>query len=1151
MSSTDHTCRICRGEATSSQPLYHPCKCRGSIKYIHQDCLMEWLKHSNKSTEKCDICNSPYKFKIIYDPAMPQYIPLDLIWKKFLQITSSTVFKSISISLYILCIVIQVPLFWKFSGRVYTWAIDGTLPLVNQKFVDALLFGEFDINTYLADKLQTPIQFSLMKLKKFFGYTYFSGVRYLFVAIVANIALFIEREWVVRDEGYLKMLHKKIGKEHRAKLVDMLQNALQDLRTDGNNGEEEAAANLQRLETLATAINDLQNEDRDMNVAARGEAALRRAIDQNQLFGNEEQQQQQQQQPLLNQFDNGTDEQDAFPTHNFDAPDNIMHNVFNGRNDIGSEDEEEREQEQEQEQEDEDEDEEAADVAAAAAAVAAAGADGGVVGEFLEAFGVTLTLSTPIYLMFLCNCVVAVYLFLIYLIPHMLGNTIVSITTFLFKLINITLVSYISKRIPLPNYIYEFTSLYVSSLGTFNANKGVTLIERIFILGLGYGLICTTIYRLMKFLVSGPKPISGTPRKAFKVLFEISSTAKVFLIFAIEIFFFPVYCGWLLDFCAAPLFVPQFIQIADNGDKVFTFLVSSYFEMMQLPYLRVLLYWASGTLYMLFFALYIGMVRSTILRPGVLFFIRCPDDPNTRLIHDALVKPLSLQLSRIYLTAKVYSAFIIFGIGGVTWGLRYLVTPKDKDYNVFLPIQTPSYFTYLLLAIIVPTLVDSQATVTKYVRQYWERAFEISAHKLRLSHFIVGKPISSERGYVIYRNIWLQLFGLNVQPDYTQPVTRKEALAKFKQDPNAVAFFVPDGNYVRAPANDTISRKFVKKLFVAVSKDDRLLQEVKEAPKRSGYETPTSDEDEDTTTTTTDDAYTIVYRPPNFKLRCFALILMLWVFSIIIILPVLLFAVVLGRPVLRANLIIIDQLPHINIDELTNMDWRLTDIGSIVIGLAIELQALIYYDKNLAADAPNHEGGNEIQQAANPVQGMLLQGNLLNQAFNRLPAPVLYTLPSLMLWIIWILTIHKLCVDQPIRYMTGNLQIEFLLNFKTLLIHFFVSFWTILPALIYITRRIPVEGHTAWQTLKRCGITPCLLNFSMVHIPAFIVLYSLKLLDKTNISISFYIWPVLFTCFALVKLITEGAKLYTNINDQVKQEKYVKGRAIENVEDDE
>ena len=64
----------------------------------------------------------------------------------------------------------------------------------------------------------------------------------------------------------------------------MLQNALQGLRTDGNNGDEAAAANLQRLETLATAINDLQNEDRDMNVAARGEAAYEELIDQNQLL---------------------------------------------------------------------------------------------------------------------------------------------------------------------------------------------------------------------------------------------------------------------------------------------------------------------------------------------------------------------------------------------------------------------------------------------------------------------------------------------------------------------------------------------------------------------------------------------------------------------------------------------------------------------------------------------------------------------------------------------------------------------------------------------------------------------------------------------------------------------------------------------------
>ncbi len=31
------TCRICRGEGTTEEPLFHPCRCSGSIKFVHQD----------------------------------------------------------------------------------------------------------------------------------------------------------------------------------------------------------------------------------------------------------------------------------------------------------------------------------------------------------------------------------------------------------------------------------------------------------------------------------------------------------------------------------------------------------------------------------------------------------------------------------------------------------------------------------------------------------------------------------------------------------------------------------------------------------------------------------------------------------------------------------------------------------------------------------------------------------------------------------------------------------------------------------------------------------------------------------------------------------------------------------------------------------
>lgn len=30
-------CRVCRSGETEDQPLFYPCKCSGSIRYVHQD----------------------------------------------------------------------------------------------------------------------------------------------------------------------------------------------------------------------------------------------------------------------------------------------------------------------------------------------------------------------------------------------------------------------------------------------------------------------------------------------------------------------------------------------------------------------------------------------------------------------------------------------------------------------------------------------------------------------------------------------------------------------------------------------------------------------------------------------------------------------------------------------------------------------------------------------------------------------------------------------------------------------------------------------------------------------------------------------------------------------------------------------------------
>ncbi|KAI4794008.1 hypothetical protein KUCAC02_032350 [Chaenocephalus aceratus] len=53
-------CRVCRSEGTPDKPLYHPCVCTGSIKFIHQECLSSGLKHSRK--EYCELCKQPICF---------------------------------------------------------------------------------------------------------------------------------------------------------------------------------------------------------------------------------------------------------------------------------------------------------------------------------------------------------------------------------------------------------------------------------------------------------------------------------------------------------------------------------------------------------------------------------------------------------------------------------------------------------------------------------------------------------------------------------------------------------------------------------------------------------------------------------------------------------------------------------------------------------------------------------------------------------------------------------------------------------------------------------------------------------------------------------------------------------------------------------
>nr|CAG4650497.1 EOG090X0DX7 [Sida crystallina] len=56
-SKSQDICRICHCEAEQDAPLLAPCSCSGSLKYVHQACLQQWVQRSD--IRNCELCKYP------------------------------------------------------------------------------------------------------------------------------------------------------------------------------------------------------------------------------------------------------------------------------------------------------------------------------------------------------------------------------------------------------------------------------------------------------------------------------------------------------------------------------------------------------------------------------------------------------------------------------------------------------------------------------------------------------------------------------------------------------------------------------------------------------------------------------------------------------------------------------------------------------------------------------------------------------------------------------------------------------------------------------------------------------------------------------------------------------------------------------------
>lgn len=138
-------CRVCHGESEPGRELYYPCKCDGTIKYVHQDCLLQWIKHSKQTNPKCELCGEPFKFQNIYKHGAPLTLTIFELIKHILPKLYNIIKFTFKVSTLIFFWVLLLPIFTRSWFNFY-WCT------VSKNEILACI-DKFSINDFSLDSL--------------------------------------------------------------------------------------------------------------------------------------------------------------------------------------------------------------------------------------------------------------------------------------------------------------------------------------------------------------------------------------------------------------------------------------------------------------------------------------------------------------------------------------------------------------------------------------------------------------------------------------------------------------------------------------------------------------------------------------------------------------------------------------------------------------------------------------------------------------------------------------------------------------------------------------------------------------------------------------------------------------------------------------
>lgn len=627
-------CRICRGGEEAQRPLFHPCKCSGSIKYTHEDCLVNWLGQSG--TTRCELCNFSFRFEPLYQPDTPRALPTDELLLGLLARARASLSAFARVALVLFVWLFVLPL-----GTCWTWYA----LFVNSLWQLPSIISSRGLSGVVSDAvygclLSLGIVFVFLGVSSLREY-----IRHLpegaadanaFLADLADI-----------DHLDLHNANEIPGQDEQLRLVDVH-------RAQEDEGEEEddlfsdGSAGSDHQDTAGPGLDSLSDDDSSAPVVADNNGPNYHGWDEEDGLYDDDMPALAYSDDSLSDYlsDIGGDEA-HLPLAQDDGPHPPV--AHQGRfHEADNADEE--------------------DEGGALFGLFELDPEEVPLEEMVGLRGNIRQLFDNAGTVLVSN---AIFLGIFTLIPLLVGRLALRILFLRSRWISESLAAtaVVDMAAAVNGHTGFFTESASKTIGSAEAlgidamnrtledsathvvtvkDPAVSYSDNLVVVLLGYGVISilAVVYVVANSLLRSRYPRFDTPmtRQVARVLRYLATFVKIVVLILFEFGIFPLGCGWWLDLCT--------LSILDSSVE------SRASFCRENPWTCTAGHWFLGIFYMIHVSMFVSHLRE-ILRPELLWFLRNPDDPDFRPFRELVEKPLSRHARRMCMSTLIYGPLIM------------------------------------------------------------------------------------------------------------------------------------------------------------------------------------------------------------------------------------------------------------------------------------------------------------------------------------------------------------------------------------------------------------------------------------------------------------------------------------------------------------